>query len=157
MWNCGRKPFWYPNYVSVRCLTWKTWDLWSYWVRILSFPPETGTKQAHGPRERIQVLCAGWPTSLGCDTEAARRTECDFKINACHKKNNCKTKCLHQPTILPALAVQPPSCWDPLCASASHRASAQVILGHEGKPHEWSNTTGTRWWPTFPSRPQVLS
>lgn len=49
-----------------------------------------------------------------------------------------------------AAIYQLPSCWDTLCALAGHRGSVQVILGHEVKPHEWSNTTGTQLWPTFP-------
>lgn len=49
---------------------------------------------------------------------------------------------------------QPPARWDTLCALAGHRGSAQVILGHEVKPHEWSNTTSTQRWPTFPPPPR---
>ena len=54
-----------------------------------------------------------------------------------------------------AVIHQPPSCWDTLCALAGHRGSVQVILGHEVKPHEWSNTTGTQRWPTFHPPPGI--
>lgn len=60
-------------------------------------------------------------TCLGRDVEAARRVECDLKIKACHKENNCRTTCVHQPTTLPTPATQP-------SLSHLHAGTCSVLL-----------------------------